>query len=512
MDIKLLFKAISIKMQNTKKRFKGTPLSYVSLFLIIVLIVTSSLAWFFQRNDSVSIQSQTFQMNGASGLHDDQLMTKQTKVTIPNFRLEEASSVDGRNIYFPSSFSDNASDASYTDSTDLNTLLTNIQTQTKGNGTTSNPGMRFREGNAGDKNVRYAYAGTKITASGVDTKVWLKGYKVEIGSNIYQDKIDMYYDNSSSTSGTKPTGMYFPNTCPVRIAIIDDSGHTPKVFDPSARIKDDKFVTNTYAIHSIDRYGKPTTTHTDLDAFSSYYYGTENPLFTVPAGTTIDLTVVAWLEGTHPYAENFEGQEMKVEIEVETNVSEMEMIYLHDWTVGDTDSDVTSSNWRSRTEGRYWVYNGDEPVAMQYYDNTSSKYKTTIMKKIGNRTYQAAIPKYITTQISFYRLNNTYNETNKITTNPNSQQIQQCPYGAVFNSWHTYSGVNSALNSSINNSNWKVLGDLQETRKIGNTNNTYTHYYMVRGNGYGVVSHTAANRFEQWLSPCIGYWGGASGI
>lgn len=497
MKLRTFFQALSIKLQKKCKSVRLTAKSYVSLFIVVVLIVGVTTAWFSARNDTSDVTSQTLKMTGSSGITDDQMRVKQTEVVIPNFRLEEASSVDGRNIYFPATFTKNASETNYSG----DNTVDNLDTQTKK--------LAFREGNAGDKNVRYAYKGVDIAAtSGQDTNVWLKGYKVTVGNNVYQDKIDLYYDNTTNTSGTKPTGQYFPDTCPVRIAIIDDSGHTPKVFDPSARIKDDKFITNTKAIYSITTEGKPTTEETNLDSFSSYYYGTDNPLFVVPSGHTINLTVVAWLEGSHPCAKDYIGQEMNVEIEIETNVSEMEMVYLHDWTVGDTDNSVTSSNWRDKQQ--HWVYGGNEPMAMQYFDSAANTYKTTIMKKASNYTYQAAIPKSITTKISFYRINDTYNETELIPTNPNSSQIQKCPYGAVFNSWHTYQGVNSALKDSIKNSNWKVLGDLKEDR-LNSAGDTYTHYYMIRGNGYGEVDHNAAGRYEQWLSPCIGYWGTASG-
>lgn len=504
MNIKAFFRALAIKASRKCRSVKITAKSYVSLFLIAVLIVGGTAAWFATSSNSAQITSQTLKMTGASGITDDQMKVKQTKVIIPNFRLEEASSVDGRNIFFPSTFTKNASEVNDSGANSIDS----IKTQTEN--------LVFREGNAGDKNVRYAYADTDIMSSGgEDTNVWLKGYKVTIGSNVYQDKFDLYYDNSSRTSGTKPTGQYFPNTCPVRIAIIDDSGHTPKVFDPSARIRDEKFITNTHAIYSITTEGKPTTYKTNLDSFSSYYYGTDNPLFVVPAGHMINLTVVAWLEGTHPYAKDYIGQEMNVEIEIETNVSEMEMIYLHDWTVGDNDGSVNSSNWRSKQ--MHWVYNPSDgatetmPMAMQYFDSTANTYKTTVMKKIGNYTYQAAIPKYINTKISFYRINNQYNETDLIATNPDSSQIQQCPYGSVFNSWHTYTGVNDALEETIqNNSNWKVLGDLAEDR-LSPSGETYTHYYMIRGNDYGWVDHNLVDRYQRWLAPCIGYWGTSSG-
>ena len=84
----------------------------------------------------------------------------------------------------------------------------------------------------------------------------------------------------------------------------------------------------------------------------------------------------------------------------------------------------------------------------------------------GGKVYKAAIPKYVTTNISFYRLNDSYTDVH---------------YGLVFNSWHTRAGVNDQLNNDIKNSSWKVLGNLAESRKIGSM--TYSHYFAIRGNG-----------------------------
>lgn len=562
MDFKLLAKAISVKFSNKKKRFKGATKSYVSLFLVVIIAVASTTAWLSVK-DKLTVNSPEMEMRSATGIQDSSLQVLQTEVVVENFRLEEASSVDGRNIFFPTSYINNVNDADKANITlrnngvdpiiDWSTTNSSMDLQTKGDGTASHPGMRFREANAGDKNVNYAYADAQVSSSGAQTDVWIKGYKIKIGDNVYEDKLDI---NSDYTKQNFPD----PYTCPVRIAIIDDSGHKPKVFDPSARIKDQ--ANNTMAVLNTKDDGTPTTHTTDLDAFSSYYYGTNNPLFTVPAGKTINLSVVAWLEGTHPYAKDYQGQEMTFSIEIETNVSQMEEIYLHDWTIGDehdnpasyseSNSSINdkiinaSKNWTNGTGVKtgQWL-SGSVDIAMQYFDTQGTPrtdddvYKTTVMTKLtpsnltqsdiehginpttgkdsnGFTVFRAAIPKYTSTTISFYRL---------------STQTDDVYPGTVFNSWHTYSGVNSKLSSTAKN--WRMLGNLAETRKVGSTESLYTHYYAIRGNGYGNIPHdnrnipdeltsnnyvtdlsystTETKRYSRWLSPCIGYWGNASG-
>jgi len=518
MNFKLLKKAISQKSNTIRKRFKGVTKSYVSLFMVVTLVTVGTVAWFTSR-DRIGITSPSMEFNTSSGIHDDQMQTLQTEIKIPNFKLEEASSIDGRNIYFPSTMWNNPSDtqsidvayrntsstSSDTDLIDWSTTNTRMQAQTNA--------MRFREANAGDKNIHYAWGDADINSAGGETKVWIKGYKIVIGDdvtneancNVYHDQIDITYTNN------KPTGQKFstPYSCPVRVAIIDDSGHTPKVFDPSAKIHD--YVDKTYAVYSITNDGVPSLRETaNLESFASYYYGTDNPLFTIPAGGHINMTVVAWLEGTHPNAKDFIGKQMSLALEVETNVSQMEEVFLHDWTIGDTYEDVNGSVTESNyiSAGNFnssdgvvkcqWL-SGDVDIAMSYYDEFAQTYKTTVMTKTSNDSkgravYKAAIPSYVTTKISFYRLS-TY-----------SDDVYP---GTVYNAWHTYSGVSNDLNTKTRN--WQVLGTLSANRTIGSSSSCYNHYYAIRGNGNGSISHKQSDRYEKWLDPGIGYWGTASG-
>lgn len=517
MDLKKLRQAVSIKAKQSRKRFKGAAKSYVSLFIIVTLVVAGTISWFTAK-DQIGINTPLMEFNTSSGIHDSEMQTLQTKIEIPYFKLEEASSIDGRNIYFPSSFFDNASDtadASVSRSAgsnspdvlvDWSTTNSNMKTQTEA--------MRFREANAGDKNVRYAYGDADINSAGTETKVWIKGYKVVIGDSVndvnnetncfvYHDKIDINSDyTSQSFFPTGSSGQEF-YSCPVRIAIIDDSGHTPRIFDPSAKLAD--YVDKTYAVYSVTSNGTPTTQYTtNLESFASYYYGTDNPLFTIPAGHSINMTVVAWLEGTHPFAKDFIGKYMSISFEVETNVTQMEEIYLHDWTIGDDNTGVNFDNYiqAGKTwDGHSWL-SGNVNIAMQYYDTVAETYKTVEMTKQtatdsqGHTVYKGSIPNYVTTDISFYRLSK------------NGDDVYP---GTVYNSWHTFSGVNSKLTSTA--SGWKdsILGNLRENRLItGSQTSCYTHYYAIRGNGYSEVAHNASDRYTKWLSPCVGYWGTSS--
>ena len=104
-----------------KKQF---IISYVSLFIILALLMTATFSWFTVK-DTATIDGSAFTLSAASGLRVNQGedMSGQIKLAT-DVKLAEASSVDGRNIYFPTTgtFSDTTSE------------------------------MTFREGTVGDKN------------------------------------------------------------------------------------------------------------------------------------------------------------------------------------------------------------------------------------------------------------------------------------------------------------------------------------------------------------------------
>ena len=74
MDFKLLLKAISVKAKNKRKRFKGAAKSYVSLFLVILLVVVSTTAWFASK-DAINVTTPVMEMKSSAGIHDSQLHT-----------------------------------------------------------------------------------------------------------------------------------------------------------------------------------------------------------------------------------------------------------------------------------------------------------------------------------------------------------------------------------------------------------------------------------------------------
>lgn len=530
MDFKSFVNSLKKKPRSGKKYIRVTAKSYISLFLVITLAVGAAYAWFTQLS-TTSLTTDSYSMSGASGMRNDKSKKSIDEVKINAFKLEEASSVDGRNIFFPTSMYNNASDKN---SSNVNTVTS---------------GIVYREANAGDKTERYAYAQAELSGSSNNTKVWIRGYTVKISDDqAGTTNVKTYQDKLEISSNWDQQIVY--EDCPVRIAIISDSGDDAKVFDPSAIVKD--YVINSNSVYYISEEGVPTTQYSDLDSFSSYYYGSNNPLFVLNKDETKTISVVAWLEGSHPNAKNFEGKWLSVDLEIETNVSDMGLIYFHDYTSGDGDNcpadnysynyTTTKDNYRYAADSLvgmvdhqpsgHWISNDNAIVAVSYVDTLANNVtKTTVMHRlprgqtsddgvvtaVDDYTYCAAIPTYVTTDITFFRLAAFDDYLGDPT---------HILKGNVYNAWHTssnapYTTGTPQLTATAQTWQTNMKGsassfNMSDSRTIGGK--TYWHYFAIRGNGYGEVDSTLGNnnevavKYERWLAPCIGYWGTNEGV
>ena len=292
MDLKSKIKSLTF---NVKKRYKGSKKiikSYVSLFLVLILALTSVFAWFTQK-EAAKLYSNNMEFQSASSLRINKDDAGGKKIIIHNVVLDEASSLDGRNIYFPLDKSFNANTGE----------------------------MYFREGNKGDQNVRYVYEDFPLRGTSGNTPVYIKSYQVKVdeadtphdpGVNAtYHDHLEINYSNGKPSSQNLP-----PDHCPIRLAFISDSGEKPVVIDPSAQVVN--YVDNSVdAVSLIDENGVPTTVNTytnnnNWNSFATYYYG-NTPLFIIPGGQELNVTLVIWLEGTLSDCEKYIGKKISAD-------------------------------------------------------------------------------------------------------------------------------------------------------------------------------------------------------
>lgn len=426
---------------------KKLAISYVSLFLVFTLVLVTTVAWFTVK-DTASINSQVFSLESSAALRvNDGQEDLSNHLVVKDFKLEEASSVDGRNMFFPS-------EGNFKDSTSV---------------------MKFREGTAGDRNKTYVYKDFKLNADSDMTNVYIKGYNITITSadGTVLGKFDGSTEIIRNDKGV-PVDQKVYDPCPLRLAFITDSSKTPTVIDPSALI--DEHAKNYNAVSSTNTDGSPATKLSSCKTFSDFYFYSGESLFTLLGQKPLDVTLVAWFEGAYEdqsVYDKYAGASVTIDVELESNYNDMEAITFIDKTIGD------------KGENTPWIKTNDCIVTMQYKD-TDATQKTVVMKDLGEvngyNTWTAALPKDVITDISFFRFSTTNN--------------------VIYNSWHTKKNVNGELSKTaqgwIANDN-KNLYALQESRVVnGNRSLVYT---AKRGNGYGVTVDTA-----QRLSPCIGYW------
>ena len=471
----LLNGLVDSRLNNTKK----VTTSYVALFLVLSIFAVSTFSWFTIR-DTATIDSDPFSLESAAGMRVNKGEEIRNTITVKQAKLKEASSVDGRNMFFPV-------DRGY---------------GVKGQSVDTSE-MKFREGTVGDKNNGYIYSDFTLTGqTGGQVEVYVKSYKVQVHNR--NTKKDEVYDGATHItvdSNNKPsTYLAYQNPCPIRIAFIRNSAEASTVIDPTAII--DNYADECQAVSSVNSLGSATTTKAKGRSFSDYYFGTGAPLFTLDGLKSQNITMVAWLEATGENCDAYVDQDVSITVELESNWKDMEYVTFVDKTKGDADND-------ENTELR-WVGNAGCFLVMTYYDENFANPKSVVMsesKSDGKKPIEwiAYLPKDKITNISFMRYSKVKEKIKLDGTN-------EVEVGRIYNVWHTTADVNKwiAANNSGNGKkafNWshEINKNGLQTYRTDNgtaTGNKENTYYAVHGNGYGDTPTVAEN-----VAPCIGYWG-----
>lgn len=470
---------VDSRLNNTKK----VTTSYVALFLVLSIFTVTTFSWFTIR-DTATIDSDPFSLDSAAGMRVNKGEEIRNTITVQNAKLKEASSVDGRNMFFPV-------DRGYGD---------------EGKSVDTSE-MKFREGTVGDKNNGYIYSDFTLTGqTGGQVEVYVKSYKVEVYNR--DTKENEVYDGAThiTVDGNRPSSyLAYQNPCPIRIAFIRNSAEASTVIDPTAII--DNYADECQAVSSVNSLGSATTAKAKGRSFSDYYFGTGAPLFTLDGLKSQNITMVAWLEATGENCDAYEGQNVSITVELESNWKDMEYVTFVDKTKGEV-GDAAGKETR-------WVGDNGCFLVMTYYDANFQNPKSVVMSasktevkdgKTQPIEWIAYLPKDKITNISFMR----YSKVKEKIKLDGQNDVE---VGRIYNVWHTTADVNKWIeaNNSGNGTNafnWshqinKEHG-LQTYRtdsgtadgKIENT------YYAVHGNGYGVTTTVAEN-----VAPCIGYWG-----
>lgn len=463
----LFYKFSGHRIVNTRKLVT----SYVSLFLVLTVLVGTTVSWFTFANTS-SVDSDTFTLEAASGLRVNDGESISNHITLDNITLDESSSVDGRNMFFP----------------------------TKGSFTSKTSEMFYREGNVGDKNQKYVYKDFKLKGYSGNTDVFVKSYNITItgddGTIIekFTGSTDIIYEEDAN--GNKiPKAQVVHEECPVRIAFITDSSATPQVIDPTALI--DNYVKKYNAVSSTNETGVASTSVSNALSFSDYYYLTGTPIFRLQENEPLNVTMVVWLEGSEnsktgkSNSGRYAGKKISVDVQLESNWAENETVYFVDDTIG-----ANSTPETDYIETPHWITTsadkGESIILMSYTDSIGD-IRTVVMKRSklninGCAAWYASIPKNVDKNISFYRYD-VASET-------------------IFNAWHTKDGVNREMTDKGQawiNAYYKR--PLDESRNLSDGTHSIV-YTALRDNGNGEVSEKdhPNDYMKLRLAPGIGYW------
>lgn len=464
---------VDSRLNNTKK----VTTSYVALFLVLSIFAVSTFSWFTIR-DTATIDSDPFSLESAAGMRVNKGEEIRNTITVKQAKLKEASSVDGRNMFFPV-------DRGYGD---------------EGQSVDTSE-MKFREGTVGDKNNGYIYSDFTLTGqTGGQVEVYVKSYKVEVkNKNTGEDEV---YDGAThitvDESNNRPSSyLAYQNPCPIRIAFIRNSAEASTVIDPTAII--DNYADECQAVSSVNSLGSATTTQAKGRSFSDYYFGTGAPLFTLDGLKSQNITMVAWLEATGENCDAYVDQPVSITVELESNWTDMEYVTFVDNTVGDNGGIPK------------WVGNDGCFLVMTYYDDNFKNPKSVVMsesKSDGNKPIEwiAYLPKDKITNISFMRYS-------KVKENIKLDGKHDVKVGRIYNVWHTTAKVNEWIEANKGyKDGWKALKWSQEINDNGlqkyrteygaENDKIENTYYAVHGNGYDSTPNVAEN-----VAPCIGYWG-----
>ncbi len=352
-------------MDKRKSKKTRIILSAMALIEIIVLVVCVTFSWVEGGNRS-KVESGELSVYSGSNLMMLVKGQPTNSITVPACTLEETSSADGRNFYFP--------------------LANNTSSATAS--------MKFREGVPADRNTKYISLDFDLQATSATANVYLgAGTIIQCANADVMDALRMSFtfNNNEAPIVFKPSQM---------------PGVNGMFFSPITAISGD---------------GTPTTIgRTDTEAFGDYYYSGEdsNTLFTVEAGETKHITLNIWLEGTtRSFPNAMKDAGLSIYIDFTTSVDDLIKYNIEDNTHAyAVPEDATGADCYT-LKAEYWLKNTDEKLDVPYetmmylYDNDSERYYAFTKSKNNDTDHRWSIyvPNTIT-NFSFRRYSIDINE------------------------------------------------------------------------------------------------------
>lgn len=317
---------------NYSKDFKSFIRSILALLMAVMLVLGSTFAW-IEGSKKAEANGNECTVSAGAGLQFLGTGVENGVLTLDNSTtLEDCSSVDGRNIFFPTTGS--------------------IQANTPGT-VASTSGLIFRSAVESDKNVKYL---TK------DFIIKSLESKSTSGSSDLATKI--YIDSASSFTGSEGIDLK-----PFRISLNFNDGTSPKVICPG--LSKDTEESSYSPVGSISGNGDPETTNAVAKQQGYYYYG-KTPVYQLPHGESRRVTVTVWLEGSDEACSTaVAAKNLDMNLILSTADSNMRTVTFVDYSP------------------KQWV---KEDNATMYVVDNDNKASTWVMSSSDNKTYTAKIP------------------------------------------------------------------------------------------------------------------------
>lgn len=337
-------------MKKAKSKKTRIILSIMALAEVLVLIAGVTFSW-MEGGNSGYVKGSDIVISSGSSLTMIKDGKTTTSIVIPDCTLEETSSSDGRNFFFP--MADTTSS------------------------TTSE--MTFREGTPTDRNTKYVSLDFQLVAGDSPTDVYLGAGTI------------IQCDNQELSNA-------------LRMSFSLNNGETPIVFKPTQMPGVTEGISYSPITAINTETGLVTTqTSTRTKAYGDYYYSGDagTPLFSLDQGETLNITLSIWLEGTEFSGDDIANKNLSIYIDFTTMVDDLVKYNFVDNTHGYSDA-----------LAEYWVSNIDElngssyDTMMYVFDNIAQRYYA--MEKVVNETdttgakWEIYIPKSIT-DFSFRR-------------------------------------------------------------------------------------------------------------
>lgn len=312
-----------------KKTLRRLALSFVSLVLVTVAFTTTTFSWFTPSRSDV--QMMNFKLDCGKGLRVNDSGTSELSFSQVKKYLVPASSVDGRNLYFP------------TDGADFSDVTSQ---------------MTFRSANVGDKNVNYIQIDFSLTAQQNHTALYINDLKtsIEIANTLEEGKEHVESDWS------------IPQAAALRAALWSSTAeqgipNTPIVFNPTGS------TVRTAAVADIDRStgafvgdGRQVA-----HAFSDYAFG-GTPVATLSKGVETKFSYIIWLEGTDPKCtDKMINKDIRINLAFSTSWDKTQTIRFKDETTGNWVTDLMKNKNYSLTL-RYEDTGGAGTTDFNMYD------------------------------------------------------------------------------------------------------------------------------------------------